>query len=100
MIAQSNASSPPGYSAMATGPPDWACARASVHPLLGVHLKPEGPKPHGDVGPKVPGLFKGVAVGNNVICVALEWTTRMLPNHPHSRVAGRNLTRRLPRIRT
>jgi hypothetical protein len=22
-------------------------------------------------------------VGNNVICVALERTTRMLPNHPH-----------------
>jgi len=32
VIAQSNASSPPGYSAMATGSPDWACARASVHP--------------------------------------------------------------------
>src|SRR5664279_5377108 len=64
-------------------PRRFVSLQSTIFVFSGCISSPRGPKPHGDVGPKVPGLFKGVAVGNNVICVALERTTRMLPNHPH-----------------
>ena len=40
--------------------------------LLGVQLEAQGPEPLGDGGPKVSGLFLGVAVGDDVVCIALE----------------------------
>ena len=50
--------------------------------LVGVQLETQGPEPFGDGGPQLSGLFLGVAVSNNVVCVALERTTRMVPGHP------------------
>ena len=61
-----------------------AAAVFAVHDLrlVGVQLEAEGPEPGGDGGPKRSGLFLGVAVGNDVVRVALERTSRMFPVHP------------------
>ena len=50
--------------------------------LLGVQLETKGPEPLSDGGPKRSSLLLGVAVGDDVVCVALEGTARELPIHP------------------
>jgi hypothetical protein len=50
--------------------------------LDGVQLKAQGPEPFGDGDPKRSGLFLGVAVCDDVICITREWAARKRPGHP------------------
>src|SRR5664280_2580798 len=74
----------------------------AIHHLGLVRMQPESDlaEPGSDPIPRVTGLLLADAVHHNVITIPLERQTRELPSHPPSRVAGGNLTRRLPQIRT
>ncbi len=50
--------------------------------LVGVQLETQGPEPLGDSSPQCSGLPLRVAMGDHIICVALERTARELPVHP------------------
>jgi hypothetical protein len=50
--------------------------------LVGVQFEAKSPEPGSDSSPQIPGLPLGVAVGNNIVSVALEGAARILMVHP------------------
>ena len=68
--------------------------------LVGMQFQPDLSEPTTDRLPHLAGLAFGHAVDHRIVCEPLELDARIFPGHPGGRVAGGNLTRRLPRIRT
>lgn len=63
--------------------PRWVHVLAEHDPgLVGVQFETQGSEPLGDGCPQGMGLFLGVAVGNDGICVALEGAARILSDYP------------------
>src|SRR5664280_779330 len=68
--------------------------------LVRVWLQPDIDQPTTDRLPHLAGLAFGHAMDHHIVREPLELDTRIFPGHPGGRVAGGNLTRRLPQIRT
>ena len=72
----------------------------TIRVLSGCIRKPDVFHPRSDSRQHVSCLGFADAVHDRIIHIALECDARKPAGHPRSRVAGGNLTRRLPQIRT